>query len=297
MPKRAPRPSQRKQTLAKSSKLGLFVIPGLPEIRKGHDLARLIADATRQAGASFESGDVVVIAQKIVSKAEGRFARLSKTRPSTQALELAAKLANDPRFIEVVLRESRRILRSERVLIAETHHVPPTGSPRLFESARANASPLSSATRLAAPGALASQTSPSVPPVFPYFSICAARATAIASLYAQLSSPWPTNSLRPQASLWVKLAARPSSSYAATATSRCWNPPRGSSARPTKTSSADGRGIPGFNLGPTQLFSSCDSKPQPGILVPFQLFRANRGSRPRSKAWGQAFQEEGDSLQ
>jgi len=122
MPKRALRPLQRKQTLAKSSTLGLFVIPGLPEIRKGHDLARLIANAARRAGTSFESGDVVVIAQKIVSKSEGRFARLSKTRPSPQAVELAAKLANDARFIEVVVRESRRILRSERVLIAETHH-------------------------------------------------------------------------------------------------------------------------------------------------------------------------------
>ncbi len=111
-----------KRSFANSSAIALFAIPGLPEIRKGQNLPGLILHATRRSGGALENGDVIVIAQKIVSKAEGRIARLSKTKPSPRAAELAGKLANDSRFLEVVLRESRRILRSERVLIAETRH-------------------------------------------------------------------------------------------------------------------------------------------------------------------------------
>jgi coenzyme F420-0:L-glutamate ligase/coenzyme F420-1:gamma-L-glutamate ligase len=102
--------------------LSLFVIPGLPEIRNGHDLPRLIALAARRSGIAFRDGDILVVAQKIISKAEGRLVRLSKVRPSSEAAALAKKLSNDPRFIEVVLHESRRIVRSDRVLIVETHH-------------------------------------------------------------------------------------------------------------------------------------------------------------------------------
>jgi coenzyme F420-0:L-glutamate ligase/coenzyme F420-1:gamma-L-glutamate ligase len=85
-------------------------------------LAKLTALAARRAEIAFESGDVLVVAQKIISKAEGRVLRLSKVQPSFQAMALAKKLSSDPRFIEVVLGESRRIVRSDRVLIVETHH-------------------------------------------------------------------------------------------------------------------------------------------------------------------------------
>jgi|HubBroStandDraft_6_1064221.scaffolds.fasta_scaffold03961_5 coenzyme F420-0:L-glutamate ligase/coenzyme F420-1:gamma-L-glutamate ligase len=111
-----------KRTYSPSSPISMFVIPGLPEIRKGHSLAKLIALAARRAKIGFEDGDVLVCAQKIISKAEGRIVQLSTVHPSSQATILAKKLANDPRFIEVVLRESRRVVRSERVLIVETHH-------------------------------------------------------------------------------------------------------------------------------------------------------------------------------
>ncbi len=104
------------------SPLSLFVIPGLPEIRKGQDLAKLIALAVRRMNIALEDGDILVVAQKIVSKAEGRVVRLSTVRPSQEARALAKKLSNDPRLIEVILGESRRIVRSERVLIVETHH-------------------------------------------------------------------------------------------------------------------------------------------------------------------------------
>ncbi len=100
----------------------MFAIPGLPEIRAGDDLAKQITEAARQAGLRFEDGDIVVVAQKIVSKAEGRVVSLAAVKPSEKAQGLAAELKKDARAIEVVLRESRRVLRSERVLITETHH-------------------------------------------------------------------------------------------------------------------------------------------------------------------------------
>lgn len=102
--------------------LQLFPIRGLPEIRKGEDLPGRIAEAAAKAGLRFEDGDIVVVAQKIISKAEGVVASLASVSPSPEAQVLAAKLNKDARMVELVLKESRRILRSERVLITETHH-------------------------------------------------------------------------------------------------------------------------------------------------------------------------------
>ena len=102
--------------------LRLFRIPGLPEIRKGEDLASRIVAAAVKAGLSLEDGDIVVVAQKIVSKAEGTVVRLATVKPSLRAQALAEKLNKDARVVELVLKESRRILRQERVLIVETHH-------------------------------------------------------------------------------------------------------------------------------------------------------------------------------
>jgi coenzyme F420-0:L-glutamate ligase / coenzyme F420-1:gamma-L-glutamate ligase len=94
------------------------VIPveGLPEVSEGDDLASLIASA-----ASLEDGDVVVVAQKVVSKAEGRVVRLADVEPSAQARDLAD--GEDPRRLEVILRESARLVRTRPPLvIAETRH-------------------------------------------------------------------------------------------------------------------------------------------------------------------------------
>lgn len=102
--------------------LQLIALPGLPEIRKGDVLSRVIVQAARRAKISFQSGDVLVIAQKIVSKAEGSVADLAQIMPSSRALPLAAKLKKDPRLVEVILRESRRIVREDPVLITETRH-------------------------------------------------------------------------------------------------------------------------------------------------------------------------------
>jgi coenzyme F420-0:L-glutamate ligase / coenzyme F420-1:gamma-L-glutamate ligase len=96
----------------------LRVVPlaGLPEVREGDDLARLVADAVQLA-----DDDVVVVAQKIVSKAEGRVVRLDAIEPSRKARELAA--GEDPRRLEVILREAVRIVRERPPLvIAETRH-------------------------------------------------------------------------------------------------------------------------------------------------------------------------------
>ncbi len=91
-------------------------IEGLPEIREGDDLAALIA-----VRAAFEDGDVLVVAQKVVSKAEGRVVRLAEVEPSEEAKSIA--VGADPRQIEVILREAARIVRVRPPLvIAETRH-------------------------------------------------------------------------------------------------------------------------------------------------------------------------------
>lgn len=92
----------------------LIAPEGLPRIRPGDDLARLITPL------GLEDGDVVVVAQKIVSKAEGRLVRLADIEPSARALELAAITRKDARYVELVLRESREVLRARPgVLIVE----------------------------------------------------------------------------------------------------------------------------------------------------------------------------------
>jgi coenzyme F420-0:L-glutamate ligase / coenzyme F420-1:gamma-L-glutamate ligase len=96
--------------------LNVTAVKGLPEIEPGADLARLIADAT-----SLEDGDVVVVAQKVVSKAEGRIVRLADVDPSDRARAIAA--GGDARRVEVILGESARIVRLRPPLvISQTRH-------------------------------------------------------------------------------------------------------------------------------------------------------------------------------
>jgi coenzyme F420-0:L-glutamate ligase / coenzyme F420-1:gamma-L-glutamate ligase len=101
------------------------IIPlrGMPEVRPGDDLAALIGDAIDRRGLTLEEGDVIVVAQKVVSKAEGDLVTLSEVEPSALAETFAREYDKDPRHVEVVLREARRIVRMERgVLIVETKH-------------------------------------------------------------------------------------------------------------------------------------------------------------------------------
>jgi coenzyme F420-0:L-glutamate ligase / coenzyme F420-1:gamma-L-glutamate ligase len=105
------------------SKIELFGVRGIPEVAEGDDIPALIARALRENGIEAADGDVFVIAQKIVSKAEGRVVQLDSVEPSPRAQEWAVAFEKDPRVVEVVLRESKRIVRMERgVLIAETEH-------------------------------------------------------------------------------------------------------------------------------------------------------------------------------
>lgn len=86
-------------------------LPDLPEIRPGDDLAALLRAALTRAGIVPEAGDVLVLAQKIVSKAEGRLVDLADVTPSARAEELAATAQKDPRLVELILRESQEVLR------------------------------------------------------------------------------------------------------------------------------------------------------------------------------------------
>jgi coenzyme F420-0:L-glutamate ligase/coenzyme F420-1:gamma-L-glutamate ligase len=97
----------------------LIGVEGLPEVRSGDDLGELIV-----AHASLQERDVVVVAQKVVSKAEGRTVRLDDVSAGAEARRIAPNLIArpDPRMVQVVLDESVRVLRSERVLITETRH-------------------------------------------------------------------------------------------------------------------------------------------------------------------------------
>jgi len=103
--------------------LHAFAVGGMPEVSPGDDVGRLIVDAVARSGRSIADGDVVVVAQKIVSKAEGALIALAGVRPSSRAERWAEAFGKDPRVVEVVLRESRRIVRMERgIIIAETRH-------------------------------------------------------------------------------------------------------------------------------------------------------------------------------
>ncbi len=100
--------------------LQLLAVPGLPRVRAGDDLSGLIIDGLAAAGEALRDHDVVVVAQKIVSKSEGRSVDLATVMPSARAAELARVVNKDPRLVEVILSESRRVVRAVKdVLIVE----------------------------------------------------------------------------------------------------------------------------------------------------------------------------------
>jgi coenzyme F420-0:L-glutamate ligase / coenzyme F420-1:gamma-L-glutamate ligase len=98
-------------------------VHGLPEIKPGDDLAMLIANAVRAEGEQLRDDDILAVAQKVVSKSEGRIVPLSDVVPGPRALEMARDSGKDARQLEVVLSESAKVVRwSHGVLISETHH-------------------------------------------------------------------------------------------------------------------------------------------------------------------------------
>ena len=103
--------------------LTIFGVPGLPEITNGMDLGALIADAATSARTALQDGDIVVVTSKIVSKAEGRQVRLADIKVSPFAQQYAEKWEKDPAIVELVLQESRRVVRQVGpILITETRH-------------------------------------------------------------------------------------------------------------------------------------------------------------------------------
>jgi len=103
--------------------LTILPVKGIPDIKKGDDLGRLIAGKVEDQGDQFQQGDIAVISQKIVSKAEGRVLPLSKIIPSDFAKTIANETGKDPRQVEIVLRESKKIVRMRGGhLITETSH-------------------------------------------------------------------------------------------------------------------------------------------------------------------------------
>lgn len=105
---------------AKTRDLQLISVPEVPLIEPGTDLVSLICDITQNRGAALRDDDVLVLAQKIVSKAEGRYVDLATIEPSEQAQKLSKEVEKDPRLVEVILSESRKVLRHRPgVLIVE----------------------------------------------------------------------------------------------------------------------------------------------------------------------------------
>ena len=105
------------------SGLNVFPVPGLPEIKKDDDLPSMILEAAATAGTPLQSGDIVVITSKIVSKSEGQVVDLSTVEVSPFARAYAEEWEKEPAVIELVLRESKRVVRQlGPVLITETHH-------------------------------------------------------------------------------------------------------------------------------------------------------------------------------
>jgi len=104
-------------------RLELIGVEGLGEVRAGDSVGALIGEACLRQAIALGDDDVLVVAHKIVSKAEGRMVCLDEVQPSKQAIDLASQLDKEPALVEVILRESRGIVKSGgRALIVETHH-------------------------------------------------------------------------------------------------------------------------------------------------------------------------------
>lgn len=106
-----------------NGEIRIIGVRGIPEVSKGIDIGELVVKSLQKQGDSLQDGDIVVVTQKIVSKAEGMIRALDSYRPSKRAVVLAEKLGRDPRHVQAILGESRRILRAERgIIISETKH-------------------------------------------------------------------------------------------------------------------------------------------------------------------------------
>jgi coenzyme F420-0:L-glutamate ligase/coenzyme F420-1:gamma-L-glutamate ligase len=105
------------------SEIRVYGLDGIPEVRPGDDVVGVLVSALEASNLTLEAGDILVVTHKIVSKAEGRLVDLATVEPSSLAEDWAAQWEKDARQVEVVLRESKRIVRMDRgVMICETRH-------------------------------------------------------------------------------------------------------------------------------------------------------------------------------
>src|SRR5215203_1807611 len=114
---------RREPRVSDDGEVRIIGIGGMPEVAPGDDLASLIGDGIEASGERLQPGDIAVVTHKIVSKAEGRVLDLRTITPSPLATEFGERWEKDPRKIEIVLREARRIVRMQNgLIIAETAH-------------------------------------------------------------------------------------------------------------------------------------------------------------------------------
>lgn len=103
--------------------INLYALPGIPLVNPGDEIASLILDSLESAGLAISSGDILVIAQKIVSKAEGRFVKLDGVSPGEEAIEVSQITGKDPRLVELILRESVEISRMRPGILIVRHRL------------------------------------------------------------------------------------------------------------------------------------------------------------------------------
>ena len=104
-------------------KLIISPLPNIPMVRTGDDLVEIIINGLKQGNIALQDGDILVLAQKIVSKAEGRWINLRSIQPSPQAIDLANKIEKDPRLVEIILRESNQVIRTRTGTIIVEHRL------------------------------------------------------------------------------------------------------------------------------------------------------------------------------
>jgi len=104
-------------------RLVIFPLTGIPLVREGDDLATLLEQAMAGCGLSLQSGDVLVVAQKIVSKAEGRVVRLRDVQPTARAVELGEITDKDPRMVQLILEESTEVVRAVPGVLIVRHRL------------------------------------------------------------------------------------------------------------------------------------------------------------------------------
>jgi coenzyme F420-0:L-glutamate ligase/coenzyme F420-1:gamma-L-glutamate ligase len=98
-------------------------LEGLPLVKPGDDLVNLLLTAAQTMGLAIQDGDIFILAQKIISKAEGRLVNLSEVEPTTRAVQLGAEIEKDPRLVELILRESRSVIRTRPGLMIVEHNL------------------------------------------------------------------------------------------------------------------------------------------------------------------------------